>query len=73
MVEAAKQPPTNGAKHAGLWMITKLGLDFAENKIVVPYTAYEYRSEVLGFDQKMVGIKDALKKHFNYDELMRGA
>lgn len=65
--------PSSGGKTSGHWGITQLGIDFVDGKVSVPYTVYEFHSEVLGHDgaHRTTTIDKALGKRFNFQELMR--
>lgn len=70
LVEKAESKD-DGNPRAGFWCITQPGLDFAEGKTKLPAAAFVYQKECLGFDtSKWITIQDALKKKFNYTELM---
>ena len=58
---------------AGWWRVTQKGETFVRGKLWVPYTAYVYsgkKDKVLRIEGKPWGIKDALGKKFDYEELM---
>ena len=66
-----QQVQPDGNPSSGIWALTQQGVDFIEGKITIYHRAYEYHSELLGFDvTKWVTIQEALKKSFNYAELM---
>lgn len=58
--------------NSGLWRLTALGIEFAENKVTVPSHAYLFDSRRVSFSDSVVDIEQALGKQFNYNELMRG-
>jgi hypothetical protein len=50
-------------------------MDFAYDRISVPMRVYLYDNHVVGFEEKQIRIRDALKtkeNKFDYEELMRG-
>lgn len=56
----------------GLWRMTPKGLQFLLNEIRVPRHCFNYNNTIMGWSDEMVGIKDCLKKKFDYDRLMAG-
>lgn len=52
------------------WSITDRGKAFVEGRIVVPTYAEVYNGDLLRLSGPLVGIRDALGKAFDYDELM---
>jgi hypothetical protein len=60
----------DGSDRNGFHRITQKGIDFVEAKINVQSHIFLYNSGFLGFSGNMVSIRDALGRHFNYDELM---
>jgi hypothetical protein len=59
---------------SGYWSITDLGIDFVEERAVVPKYAYTYNMKVV-FDlyddpEEKIGIREALGNKFSYPELM---
>lgn len=59
-------------KDPGLWRITKLGIDVAENRARIPKRVHLLNNKVINFDLATRSIEEALTKHFNYPELMNG-
>ena len=54
----------------GNWFGTRRGRLFLEDKIRVPQIAYVYNQTFLGYNDKTVGVRDCMKKRFDYDEVM---
>lgn len=62
----------DGNPSAGFWSITEAGVKFAEQQMKLPCAAFEFRSQLMDWDvSEYVNIKEALKKQFDYDELMK--
>ncbi len=65
------QLATYQGAESGFWAITERGRLFVEGKAQVPKYVLLYNDRVLGFDaSEMIGVDEALGKHFNYSELM---
>ena len=60
----------DGSHRVGLWKITHTGRLFVQNAIKVPKYVYLYDGQISGTEGPQIGIKDALKTKFNYDQLM---
>lgn len=69
LMETSKSPTTD-KRTSGFWIPTQLGIDFAQNKIRVKAKAKIYNNKFYGFYGEDITIIDALKKKFNYEELM---
>lgn len=66
-----EEKPSDGrTKSSGFWMLTDLGLQYVTDRARVPYIAYVYDDKVLGFSERLCGIREALKEKFDYQELM---
>ena len=63
---------TKKGKVTRYWRPTDKGRAFAYDKATVPKHAMVFNGEVVGFSEKRFGIRDALGKNFNYEELMQG-
>lgn len=61
----------NHKKKNGLWMLTDLGRNFAENKIVVPSHVRIYNKKSRGFSKSNTTLSEALGNKFNYQQLMK--
>lgn len=59
-------------KTSGMWKLTPDGVLFLKNQLKVKKYALIYDDTVLRFEGKEVGITEAFKTHFNYQELMEG-
>ena len=59
-------------KTSGLWRPTLAGLDFVDNKIMVPSYCKLYNNKEYGFSPETINIIDALGKKFDYNELING-
>lgn len=56
----------------GLWIPTQKGIDFVHNKSTVQVKAKIYNNTFYGFEGKEINIIEALKRKFDYQELMDG-
>lgn len=56
---------------AGYWRLTKRGVHFVRDALVVPKYALIYNGKCLGHEEPLIGIRDALGSKFNYEELMQ--
>ncbi len=66
-----EEKPSDGrTKSSGYWMLTDLGLQYVTDRARVPYIAFVYDDKVLGFSERLSGIREALKEKFDYQELM---
>lgn len=70
---AKKEKLKNGSNSSGYYRITSRGSLFAQNKVAINryVRLYDDRSLFLENEDKIL-IVDALRKQFNYDELMSG-
>jgi hypothetical protein len=67
------QQRKDGSKRAGMYSITPAGTSFVLRQSVVPAAYYECKGQgVVGWDSDNITIADALKKEFDYQELMMG-
>lgn len=71
LVEESDEPREDGGR-AGWWRVTGLGKAFVRDRHRVQKYALVYDGRVLGFEGPQIGILDALKTRFRYDELMLG-
>jgi hypothetical protein len=62
----------DGSPRTGYFRITSLGRAYAEDRHRIRKTAVIYDDRVLRFEGPEVGIRDALRKRFDYDALMNG-
>ena len=60
----------DGSHRVGLWKITPNGRLFVRDALKVPKYVYLYDGQINGTEGPQIGIKDALKTKFNYDQLM---
>jgi hypothetical protein len=58
---------------SGIFRATQLGISFVAGEDVVPTHVYLLNNEVKGWSHSTFSIKDALKKKFDYDELLNSA
>lgn len=71
LIEERPVVRADGARHAGYYRITQLGLDFVNDRVLVPKYVFLYNRKKLDrTTDKMVSIDKALGKNFNYAELM---
>lgn len=68
--EETERRPDGG--RSGWWRVTDDGAAFVERRRTVQKYARIYDGRCLGLDGDLIGIKDALGKKFNYDDLMKG-
>lgn len=62
----------DGNPSSGFWYLTDAGVKFVEQQTKMPCAAFEFRSELLEWDvSEYVNIREALKKQFDYDDLMK--
>ena len=59
-------------KTSGTWKITQLGIDFVLENKSIPAAVYLYLDTVHKKSEKKIYIRQAIKKKFDYEELMRG-
>ncbi len=71
LIDVAETHDSGGAP-VGSYHLTDLGRRFVMDVERVKSHAFTYNSELLGLDGKMVSIHDALRKKYNYDDLMAG-
>jgi len=57
-------------KNSGYWTITKKGIEFVNNRLLLPKYAKIYNKLCNGFEGEMISIKDSLNEKFNYTELI---
>lgn len=57
---------------AGLWRITKLGIEFVRRHVKVKKYVFLYNQRYFGQDGEEVDIVESLGSKFNYVELMQG-
>ena len=68
--ELPKDKKDTVKRTSGMWKITELGKNFAQNRISVSQYVKLYNGGFHGTDGKDITIKDALTDKFNYVELM---
>lgn len=57
---------------SGMWKITPDGIDFLLNKKTIPKYCYIFNKKARRFSEEQIGVHDALREHFDYEEMMRG-
>lgn len=62
----------DGSDRVGLWRITDRGIGFVTGAGLVQKYALIYNGECEGHEGDYIGIRTALGKKFNYDDLMAG-
>jgi len=72
LMERQSVESETGGKGSGKYRMTPKGFQFTLNKRTVPSHAIEYLSNVESFVGDEITIEQALGRHFNYRELMRG-
>jgi hypothetical protein len=55
----------------GMWRLTRDGMAFALGGITAREKVYVYDAEPVGFGGGQIGIRDALGKAFDYEDMMR--
>lgn len=70
LIETQKPDPVTGKKNSGLWKITQKGIDFVENKEIVPKHIFMMGGKALHFSSEFTTIDRCLKDQFNYRQLM---
>jgi hypothetical protein len=73
LVEEKDAVKEDGNPHAGYWRIKELGRDFVREAAKVPAHIFIYNNRILKKSEEQIGIRQALGKKFNYDELMAAA
>jgi len=71
LVERKPLEPNSQKKSSGYWRPTQRGMDFVYDNLKVEKYARIYNKDLLGFTGNLISIKDSLKSHFDYNELMR--
>jgi len=69
-IESAPEHRDDGSPRNGYWKITESGKMFAFGEMSVPSKIFLYDSKVVGIGENMMTIRDALRKKFDYSELM---
>lgn len=67
------EPEDGGARvsgEGGKWAVTPLGAEFVQGRATIPWTAYVCMNELIGVDDRQVGIADILGSA-RHDELLR--
>lgn len=71
LLEHALEKRADGSNRNGYWRITQNGVLFVEDALKVATFAIFYNQELLALDGANIGIREALGKKFNYEELMK--
>lgn len=66
--EMSNDDPTK--KASGMWALTNNGKKFILNQARVKSHARIYNAKCYGLDGEYINVKEALRKKFNYEELM---
>ena len=69
LIKPKPKDPDENKRSSGYWAITKLGRLFVRNLIVVDQYLFMFDGHKFG-EQGKISIIDALKKKFDYNELM---
>ena len=64
-------PPQGDQKSSGHWKLTRTGVEFVRNEVGIPEWAIVYDDRVLRYEGKTVRISEAIKKKFDYEEVMQ--
>lgn len=59
-------------RSSGYWVPTVKAGQFVNGEIEIPSVAATYNNKLIRLTGKMVDVKEALGKKFNYEELMNG-
>jgi len=62
----------DGSARVGKWRITSKGERFMEKAISVPAYYLSYNNTILGWAERQLYVDEALRKAFDYCELMQG-
>jgi hypothetical protein len=69
LLEQRDAEPEHG-RTAGEWRLTKRGVHFVRDALVVPKYALIYNGDCLAHEGPLIGIRQALGSKFDYKELM---
>lgn len=69
LLEERVAEPEHG-RTSGFWRLTKRGVHFVRDAVVVPKYALIYNGDCLGHEEPLIGIRQALGSKFDYEELM---
>lgn len=72
LLEKKNSKKDDGNPDSGFWRLTTKGELFVEGALSVPKSLYVFADKIFDETEEKIYIKDALKKHFNYTELMEG-
>lgn len=70
LLEEKPDAETSGGSHSGYWRLTQRGVHFVRDALVVPKYALIYNGDCLGHEEPLIGIRQALGRKFDYEELM---
>jgi len=71
LIEELIEPSKKGARTSGKWRPTKRGIEYVHGKIALLSHIILFNKELLGYSGKLASIRQALRKRFDYEELMR--
>ena len=69
LVQGSERIP--GKRTAGMWRPTEKGLKFIHNEILIHSHVETRDNKIVRFSGELIGIRKALGKKFDYDELMQ--
>lgn len=73
LLEAQQGERDDGSNRIGTYRITDLGRAFCEGRAKVWRRMYFFDGRVIGHDDDLISIREALGKGFDYSELMKEA
>jgi hypothetical protein len=72
LIEENNEPSEPDKKTNGLWRITARGKSFVnDTRLRLPSKAIIYNNKLIGFNDDMITIKQALGSQFDYEELIK--
>jgi len=72
LLEAGEGERDDGSPRTGQFRVTGLGQSFVNAEAKVQSHALVYNGRLLRLDGDFIGVRKALRKRFNYDDLMGG-
>ncbi len=72
LIEEQDEEREDGNPNTGYHRITSKGCRFVRGETTVPSHVKCYKTRVIGVTEKQISISDAMKRPFNYAELMKG-
>lgn len=63
-------PRTATENSAGMWSPTEKGIQFVKGQITIPQYVETYNNNLLSFDGPEIGVIEALRQKFDYNDLL---